>query len=131
MKGYTKEQIVILLSNPNVVNVKYGSQIEYKEGFKRWAVDTSLKHPEVSAMQIFRKAGFDESVITSSKARSRINYWKKSYAKKKEKNNIESNDDSDNNLDIKNNELLSSLFIEFAKLVDVLERNNKCGKYKS
>lgn len=127
MKGYTKEQIVILLSNPNVVNVKYGSQIEYKEGFKRWAVDTSLNHPEVSAMQIFRKAGFDESVITSDKARSRINYWKKSYAKKKENKKIEEGD----NLDIKNNELLSSLFIEFAKLVDVLERNNKCGKYKS
>lgn len=126
MKGYTKEQILILLSNPNVVTVKYGSQIEYKEGFKRWAVSTSLQHPELSAMQIFRQAGFDERVITSCKARSRICHWKKSYSKKKEVIDKK----KDNDLDVKNNELLTNLFIDLNRLVDILERNTFSGKHK-
>ena len=34
-KKYTKEEIEILMQNPNIKMIKYGNQIEYKDSFKK------------------------------------------------------------------------------------------------
>ena len=81
---YTSKEIEILNSNPNVVMVKYGNQIEYTTEFKRWAVLQSLNHPELSANQIFEIAGFDTNIIGKRTAESRIRYWKGFFRKRKE-----------------------------------------------
>ncbi|MDD4188228.1 MAG: hypothetical protein PHX04_05700, partial [Bacilli bacterium] len=62
-RGYTEAEIQILNKNKNVIMVKYGKQIEYKNSFKNWAVLQSLNHPEMSAIQIFEKAGFNRNII--------------------------------------------------------------------
>lgn len=80
---YCLFEIEFLNSNPNVVKVKYGRQIEYKEEFKKWAVLQSLNHPELSANQIFESAGFNIEMIGKRTAVSRIRYWKKKYLKDK------------------------------------------------
>ena len=80
---YCLFEIEFLNSNPNVVMVKYGRQIEYKEEFKKWAVLQSLNHPELSANQIFEAAGFNIEMIGKRTADSRIRNWKKKYLKDK------------------------------------------------
>jgi hypothetical protein len=90
--GYSISEIEILNKNPNVVMVKYGKQIEYKDSFKKWAVLQSLSHPELSAIQIFELAGFDKKIIGSRVADSRIRYWKGNYIRyKKDYFNYNSN----------------------------------------
>lgn len=81
---YCLFEIELLNSNPNVVMVKYGRQIEYKDEFKKWAVLQSLNHPELSANQIFEAAGFNTDMIGKRTAVSRIGNWKKKYLKNKE-----------------------------------------------
>jgi len=81
---YNLIEIEILNSNPNVVMVKYGRQIEYREEFKKWAVLQSLNHPELSANQIFESAGFDTNIIGKRTADSRIRNWKYKFLKNKE-----------------------------------------------
>ncbi len=127
MKGYTNEEIEILKSNPNVVTVKYGRQVEYKEEFKKWAVNMSYNHPELSACQIFKMAGFDMDIINSDRARGRINYWKKSYLKKV-KGTISLADSY--KIDLDNNDKLKKMYAQFSKLVELLERTNKIDRFK-
>lgn len=117
--SYSKKEIKILLSNPYVDDVKYGNRIEYKDCFKRWAIKMSMEHPEISAIDIFKMAGFDENIISSEKARRRICYWKKSYLYEKINKNIRISEDNK-----KNNEILISLYRQFSKLIDILERDN-------
>lgn len=81
---YSLIEIEILNSNPNVIMVKYGRQIEYNEQFKKWAVLQSLNHPELSANQIFEAAGFDLNIIGKRTADSRIRNWKNKYLKNNE-----------------------------------------------
>ena len=64
-KIYTKEQVARLLMNPNVETIRYSSRIEYTEEFKKWAVMERVNHPELSAIQIFEKAGFTRDIISS------------------------------------------------------------------
>src|SRR5574344_591771 len=120
MRGYSNKEIEILKSNPNVITVKYGYKIEYKNEFKKWAVMISLRYPELSAMQIFSRAGFDNRIVTSQKARMRINHWKKIYLKNQNNKKETINDD----LAIKNNEILINLYYQFSKLIDIIERRD-------
>lgn len=78
-KIYDQRKIKILNSNPNVIRVKYGKEIEYTSEFKDWAVKEKLSHPEKSANQIFMDAGFDLSILGKRLPNQRIRYWVDSY----------------------------------------------------
>lgn len=119
-KGYTMEQIQILNKNSNVIMVKYGRQIEYKEYFKKWAVSQSLSHPEMSAIQIFELAGFDRNIIGSRSADSRLRCWRGNYFrynKDIDKPKIEIKTES---LEKQNNSLLLLLISRFDYLISIL-----------
>ena len=115
---YTISQIELLNRNSNVVMVKYGRQIEYKEYFKKWAVIQSIKYPELSANQIFEMAGFDINIIGKRTADSRIRCWKNNYYQSQVKTNI-GNDESED----KNYRLLVMLCSKFDSLLTILLRN--------
>lgn len=111
-KHYTKEEVEILIQNPNIKMIKYGNKIEYKDSFKKWAVVQSLRHPELSANQIFEMAGFDLDIIGRKLAKARINYWKKN------------NKDYEVKNDNKNNSILDQLTERVNKLLDCLGKKN-------
>ena len=121
-KHYTKEEVEILMQNPNIKMIKYGNQIEYKDSFKKWAVVQSLRHPELSANQIFEMAGFDLDIIGRKLAKARINYWKKNNkdfeGMTKEYKKIKTQ------LDNKNNSILEQLTERVNKLLDCLGKKN-------
>ena len=114
MRKYTREEIKKLNSNPYVKMVKYGSQIEYRNEFKKWAVKTSVEHPELSAMQIFEIAGFDRGLIKSASAKSRIRYWKSSMSMH---NNELAKTEKENR------ELIIGLISRFDKLITVINHD--------
>ena len=116
---YTIAQIELLNRNSNVVRVRYGRQIEYKEYFKKWAVVQSIKYSELSANQIFELAGFDINIIGKRTADSRIRCWKNNYYQFQVKTpNIKKEESED-----KNYKLLVMLCNKFDSLLTLLLRN--------
>ncbi|MDD4188393.1 MAG: hypothetical protein PHX04_06565, partial [Bacilli bacterium] len=112
----------ILNKNKNVIMVKYGKQIEYKNSFKNWAVLQSLNHPEMSAIQLFEKAGFNRNIIRSRSAESRIRYWKGNYFKNKEIYNENPTIFQNESLEKQNNTLILLLISKFESLINVLSK---------
>ncbi len=76
---YSNDEIKILLSNPNVTNIKNKSQIIYKSDFKLWAVLEKLNHSEKTARQIFESAGFDMNILDDRTPQKRLCSWVKKY----------------------------------------------------
>lgn len=79
IRVYSDVEIKILLSNPNIVNIKNKSQIVYKNDFKLWAVLEKLNHSEKTARQIFESAGFDMNILDDRTPQKRLRYWIKKY----------------------------------------------------
>lgn len=79
IRHYTDEEIIKLLSNPNVKGVNNKSRIEYKNGFKLWAVYEKINNPEKTARQIFESAGFDMNILDERTPQKRILSWTKKY----------------------------------------------------
>lgn len=119
-RKYSLEEINILSNNPNVIMVRYGRSIEYREAFKKWAVLQSMNHPELSAIQIFEMGGFDRRIISSKNARDRIASWKSRYSKVIINNNFDNE-----SYDKQNNLLLKNLLVRFDKLVTILGDKKK------
>jgi len=121
-RKYTENQINKLIANPFVNAVKYNKQIEYSPLFKQWAITQSINHPELSANQIFEKAGFEITMLGKTTASSRIREWKNKYIN----NNFITveQETSNNNLDVENNILLISLLSRFDTLIDILNQRN-------
>lgn len=114
---YSIEEIDILNSNPNVILVKYGRQIEYSPDFKKWAVRQSKKHPELTANEIFILGGFDPIMIGERTAEARIRDWKKKENSKKEE---PKNYDNEVLEYVKqNNMLLQYLISRFDKIISI------------
>lgn len=121
---YSITEIQLLNSNPNVKMVKYGRQIEYDPVFKKWAVIQSVKHPELSANQIFEIAGFDIRILGPRTAESNIRYWKGNFCKYKEYYYEPKNKLSTLELDKQNNEILLLLLSRFDELINLLGARN-------
>jgi hypothetical protein len=79
-RAFTKEQISDLLKNPNVANCS-PKVIGYRREFKVWAVK-QYEEQGMTALQIFRQAGFDIPTIGHATADSRLRYWCKIYQAK-------------------------------------------------
>lgn len=120
-RGYTEEEIKKLKGNPNIDNVLYGNQIEYHEGFKKFAVMMRRKHPELSARQIFDSCGLTKDLVSTEKAKQRIYYWNKNYKEVNEEK-------KEKPLDIKNNEILLNLLYQMDKLVNILGGRKNVNK---
>lgn len=74
-RAFTKEQIEDLLKNPNVASCS-PKVIGYSREFKVWAVK-QYEEQGMTALQIFRQAGFDILTIGHATADSRLRYWRK------------------------------------------------------
>ena len=81
MRVYNDEEIVILKSNPNVIEIKNNSKIIYSDKFKLWAVSERLNHKDKTARQIFTEAGFDMNIIDDQTPRKRLLSWVSKYKK--------------------------------------------------
>lgn len=78
---YTKEEIKILKQNNFILDVKYLRQIEYDPIFKLWCVYMKVEKPELTAREIFERAGIDTNILHPTLPRKRINEWVYSYKK--------------------------------------------------
>ena len=120
MIKYNKKEIASLMNNENVEIVKYGNTIIYNQEFKKWAVKTSLEHPELTAKEIFEIAGFDTDIIGKNIPRERIRDWKIKYLKpKNELQNCNNNEVL--NIVKKNNCLLQHLIVRMEKLISIMK----------
>lgn len=119
-RKYNDEEIRLLNTNQNIVIVKYGRQIEYKDSFKKWAVIQSIKHPEMSANEIFEMAGFNINIIGERVADSRIRYWKNQYNRSRIKENKDEHEKYDNNSIYK---MLVLLYNRMNSMLDIIGKN--------
>ena len=78
---FTKEQIEILLQNPNVVGSSERS-IAYHKDFKILAVKKYLEG--LPALKIFKQAGFDIDMIGRDTPRGCLRRWRKIFKKRGE-----------------------------------------------
>lgn len=74
------EQIAVLLRNPNIDKCSPKS-IGYSKDFKIRAVK-QYEEQGLSALQIFKEAGFDLSLLNREKRNSCLKYWRKAYQAK-------------------------------------------------
>ena len=70
-----------LLTNSNIVGIKYEKEIIYSNHFKLWAVEEKLKYPYKTARQIFEEGNFDMTILDERTPQRRLNYWLKKYQK--------------------------------------------------
>lgn len=78
---YTKEEIELFKQNPFVIDIKYLKQIEYDPIFKLWCIYMKLEKPELTAKEIFERAGFNTYILHPSLPRRRISEWMYNYKK--------------------------------------------------
>ena len=78
---YTDNEIKILEQNIFVRKVKYKREIEYDPLFKLWAIMMRFKFTELSAREIFSRAGFDVNILHRKLPQRRIKDWVDNYKK--------------------------------------------------
>lgn len=78
---YTGNEIKILEQNIFVRKVKYKREIEYDPLFKLWVIMMRFKFPELSAREIFSRAGFDVNILHPKLPQRRIKDWVDNYKK--------------------------------------------------
>lgn len=134
---YNNDEIRKLNINPNVVRVKSGKQIVYKNEFKLWAVKERIANPFKTARQIFVEGGFDMNILDDQTPQKRLCSWVKKYRRYGEdyfKNKYTYQTISSNNLNMEINflrflksKINSPKFISFV----IYKDNNNRIKYKS
>lgn len=78
---YTDIEIKTLKQNMFIYDVKYLRQIEYDPLFKLWCVYMKYNYPELTAQEIFERAGMNTKILHPSLPRRRISEWVYSYKK--------------------------------------------------
>ncbi|MEG0826691.1 MAG: hypothetical protein RR404_04410 [Bacilli bacterium] len=78
---YTKDEIDLLKKNIFIKQIKYNRELEYDPIFKLWTIMMRLECPELTAQEIFEKAGINILILHPELPRKRINYWFKCYKK--------------------------------------------------
>jgi hypothetical protein len=78
---YTDIEIKILKQNMFICDVKYLRQIEYDPLFKLWCIYMKLNCPELTAREIFERAGMNIEILHPSLPRRRIQEWIYNYNK--------------------------------------------------
>lgn len=78
---YTNDEIKKLEQNMFVRKVKFKREIEYDPLFKLWAIMMRLEFPELSAREIFARAGFDVNILHHRLPQRRVKDWLDNYKK--------------------------------------------------
>lgn len=78
---YTKEEIDLLKSNIFIYDVKYKRELVYDPVFKLWTIFMRKACPELTAREIFERAGINTSILHPALPRRRINEWDYNYQK--------------------------------------------------
>lgn len=76
---YSEEEIELLKKCKFVLDVKYGCQIEYDPIFKVWCIMMKFECPELTAKEIFERAGMNTNLLHKTTPRRRIADWIYSY----------------------------------------------------
>ena len=76
---YSEEEIELLKECKFVLDVKYKTQIEYDPIFKVWCIMMKFECPELTAKEIFERAGMNTNILHKSTPRKRIADWIYSY----------------------------------------------------
>jgi hypothetical protein len=125
-KIYDEKKIKILNANPNVVRVRYGKEIEYTSEFKEWAVKEKMTHPEKSANQIFKEAGFELSILGKRLPNQRIRYWIGSYCRyKKDYYYFPEVENKDNIIEKENKHILLIILSRIDHLISAILKDRK------
>lgn len=72
---YSEEEIDLLKKCKFVLCVKYGTQIEYDPIFKVWCIMMKFECPELTAKEIFERAGMNTTILHKTTPRKRIADW--------------------------------------------------------
>lgn len=78
---YTDEEIKILKKNIFIDDILYKRQIVYDPVFKLWSIFMKLEKPELTAKEIFERAGINTMILHPSLPRNRIKEWLYNYKK--------------------------------------------------
>lgn len=78
---YTKEEIKKLKQCFFVQDIKRKSEISYDPVFKLWTIMMRYEFPELTAREIFARAGFDIGILNNKLPQRRIKEWKDNYIK--------------------------------------------------
>ncbi len=79
LRYYTDSEIEKLNSNIFVKKIQYKRRLEYDTLFKLWCIMMRYDHPELTAKQVFERAGFDTSILEDNLPYRRIGEWLKKY----------------------------------------------------
>lgn len=75
-----KEYILSLENNPYIIGYKF-NRLEYTNEFKIYCIMSKLSNVNLTAENIFLRAGIDTSKLHPDLPRHRINDWMKLYKK--------------------------------------------------
>ena len=78
---YTNEELEILKKNMFVKEVRFKREIIYDPVFKLWSIMMRLYEPQLSAKEIFSRAGFDTTILSDRIPIDRIREWLNRYMK--------------------------------------------------
>lgn len=78
---YTKEELEALNKNMFVKEVRLKREIVYDPVFKLWTIMMRLYEPQLSAKEIFSRAGFDTAILSDRIPMDRIREWLNRYMK--------------------------------------------------
>ena len=78
---YTDDEIKILKNNIFILDVKYKRELVYDPIFKLWTIFMRLECPELTASEIFERAGINTKILHPDLPRKRIKFWIYNYKK--------------------------------------------------
>ena len=81
LRYYTDKEINELQSNIFINEIKNKRTIQYNYVFKLWCVMMRLEMPYLTAKDIFKRGGFNISILHNDLPRKRINEWIRNYKK--------------------------------------------------
>ena len=79
LRYYTESELEKLESNIFIKEIHFKRRIEYDTLFKLWCIMMRFDCPELTAKQIFERAGFDCSIFSDNLPYRRIGEWLKQY----------------------------------------------------
>ena len=71
---YTDEEIKILKSNIFITDINYKRELVYDPIFKLWTIFMRLECPELTAKEIFERAGINTTILHPDLPRKRIKF---------------------------------------------------------
>jgi hypothetical protein len=76
---YTNDEIKILKQNIFIRDIRYCRELVYDPIFKLWTIMMRLDCPELSAREIFARAGIDINIVNKRLPQRRIKEWFDNY----------------------------------------------------